>query len=250
MLLTEPVKSAQSSLASYCRTGELLTIPGIDREHVKQYRRLVYHIIDDSLQSAYPLTYQFLDMEVWGSLVNEFFTEHPCQSPQVWKMPQELYEFMLAKNHPLFSKHEFLHELMWMEWLEVELYMMDDIRISFYEDNASGQGKLVINPESRLLRLNYPVHLKNAGTMADTDKGNYYLSMHRDPRTGKIIFNDLSIFFFRMLEKLSSAPQKADSLMEGTAAEFGITADQVVRKHTYDFFEKTIQNRLIIGFTN
>lgn len=250
MLLTEKVKSAQIALANYCRTGKPEHVEGVDPIHVKHYRRLVYNIIADSLQSAYPLTHQMLDQQTWDRLIDEFFSEHHCQSPQVWTMPKELYEYMRAKSHPLFDRYECLPNLMWMEWLEVELYMMEDLHVPHHNKGLSGNGKMVINPEHRLLKLSFPVHMKNAGTINFADKSDYFLSMHRDPSTGKVIFNDLSVFFFRMMEILAKNPMKSGELIEETAADFGIPSDQMVHAHSLTFLKKAIQNQLILGFTS
>lgn len=60
MQLLNHTHQHQSALAAYCRTGELPDIPGVVMENVPQYRRLVYNVIDDMLQNAYPLTYEYL----------------------------------------------------------------------------------------------------------------------------------------------------------------------------------------------
>ena len=114
----------QSSLASYCRGGHSREIKGINQNNVKQYRRLVYNVVDDMLQSAFPITYDFVDEDEWNYLVNDFFSSHSCQSPQAWYMPKEFYGYLEKAENPIAKKYPFLLELLWFEWLEVELFMM------------------------------------------------------------------------------------------------------------------------------
>jgi hypothetical protein len=247
MYLDPQTKFAQSSLAAYCRTGVLNDIPGIDDDHIKHYRRLVYNIINDSLQSAYPITYQFLGDEKWSLLVDEFFSNHPCQSPQVWWMPREFYEYLLEVKHPLIVKYDFLPDLLQMEWLEVELFMMEDQIVSFENKPKSTRNKLVLNPEYRLIHFSYPVHLKKTSGISPSDKSDYFLVMHREPEIGRILFTDVSLFFARMIENLEQEPLSFDGLVQLTAGEFGIEANDQVFMESKAFISKAINNKLILG---
>jgi hypothetical protein len=249
MLLRQNTRIAQSALANYCRTGNLQDIPGVDHQRVHHYRRLVFNIIDDSLASAYPLTRNLLSREEWDMLVNEFFSSHPCQSPQVWTMPKEFYEYLIEVNHPLLTKYPFLQELLWMEWLEIEIYMMEDQKVNYQGSDISGIGKLVINPEHRLLTLNYPVHLKQASQIQPDDRGNHYLLMHRDPVSGKVHFTDLSPFFTRIIEHLTGQPYRFDELIEMTALDFGMNVEKIVYENSMRFIENALNSKLILGFT-
>ena len=74
--LNKDTRHYQASLADYCRTGDYQAIPGVKTAHVHQYRRLVYNVVDDMLQSAYPLTRGLLTEEEWNELVQEFFSGH------------------------------------------------------------------------------------------------------------------------------------------------------------------------------
>ena len=114
----------QSRLAMYCRTGDLLPIKGLTDNRVQTYRRLVYNVIDDTLQSAFPLTYDLLTTEEWDEIVNLFFSNHACQSTSVWKMPFEFYQFIENSAGELKEKYKFLAELLLFEWTEIEIYMI------------------------------------------------------------------------------------------------------------------------------
>ncbi|HEY0298656.1 MAG TPA: DNA-binding domain-containing protein, partial [Arachidicoccus sp.] len=117
----------QSKLAFFCRTGKYETLENVNENNVYHYRRLVFNVVEDMLQSAYPLASELLTKEEWINVTKDFFANHPCVSPQVWSMPKEFYEYLFAiEHHPLMTKYPFLQELLWFEWLEVEMYMMED----------------------------------------------------------------------------------------------------------------------------
>lgn len=250
MYLNIQTKEVQSKLANYCRTGLIADIPGANPDHIKHYRRLVFNIINDSLQSAYPLTLKLLPEQEWEDLVNEFFTNHPCQSPQVWWMPREFYEYIVENNHPIISKYPFLPNLLEMEWLEVELFMMEDISVNYKKSEQLITDEILLNPEHRLVRFDFPVHLKKASDINTSHKGDYFLVMHREPETGKVLFMDISVFFARLIENLQLAPLPFDDLILKTINEFGIIDKDQAYMESKTFINKAIDNKLIFHFTN
>ncbi|NQV02928.1 MAG: putative DNA-binding domain-containing protein [Bacteroidia bacterium] len=250
MQLLETTRLHQANLASYCRTGDYTSIPGVNEKHVHHYRRLVYNVIDDTLRSAFPLTVNLLKPKDWTATMQRFFLEHPCQSPQVWTMPKEFYTYLYETQPDIVKKHPFLLELLLFEWLEVELYMMPDLPVEFSREGNLLTDRLVINPEHNLKAFSYPVHLKNAKFITLTDKGNYFLVMHRLPESGKVEFTDLSPFLVRMLELLTEQAYSLNELTSNTATEFSIEPDQQFYDQIHNFFARMMERKLILGFIN
>ena len=57
-MLKKETQLQQNLLADYCRTGtEPEGLIGINKENLHHYRRLVYNIVTDILETAYPITY-------------------------------------------------------------------------------------------------------------------------------------------------------------------------------------------------
>ncbi|PUZ27218.1 hypothetical protein GA0116948_11727 [Chitinophaga costaii] len=245
---SNPTTGYQQSLAHYCRTGEYTHIRGVHTDHVQHYRRLVYNVVDDSLQSAYPLTYHLLEEEEWNNLVQRFFSEHPCQSPQLWYMPKELYDYMIAATHPLLTRYPFLLELLWFEWLEVALYMMEDKTTEYRHQGDLQQDKLVLNPEHHLEHFAFPVHLKQAATIIAEDQSHYFLALHRHPESGEVQFTDLSPAFVSMLESLAEGPATMNELLAHACTTLGIPESEAIRQATQAFLAHALRTQLILGF--
>lgn len=239
----------QSILASYCRTGQLETIPGIKAENIGQYRRLVYNTVDDMLQNAYPLTKDLLEEEEWNELVAAFFRDHPCQSPQVWYMPKELIVYLDAMAHPLKVKYSFIMELLNFEWTEVEIFMMEDKVVSARQAGNILVDKLIINPEHKLLNFNYPVHQKRAGEIAAGDYGQYFLVAHRN-KDGDVVFTSLSPALFSMLEFIESAPASLADIRNEFLEEYGIFLSKDDETAIQFFLSDALQSQLIAGFAS
>jgi uncharacterized protein len=244
-----PTVKHQSSLAAYCRTGHYQPIPGVRAQHVTQYRRLVYAIIDDILQAAFPITVDLLGTDEWETLVEAFLSDHPCQSPQVWKMPGEFYDFLSQRDDPLDGKYPFLLELIYFEWLEVDLFMMEDIPPATVVTGDVTKEALVINPEHLLKHFHYPIHLKKAPEITHEDFGDYYLVLFRQPDTGQIQYMDLSPALVYLIELLSNGPLTPAMLTQQICAAFNLTQTEAIRQTLMEFLHRGLENKLILGYS-
>src|SRR5690606_9540893 len=130
---------------------------------------------------------------------NEFFCNHPCQNPQVWSMPKEFYEYLVKSRHSLLIKYPFLQDLLWFEWIELELFMMEDKKAEYTTNGDILFSRLVLNPEYQLLSFKYPVHHKNARYITITDQSDYFAAAHRN-KEGSVVFTDLSPALVRIIE--------------------------------------------------
>ena len=127
MLLKTETYQHQSKLAQYCRNGKPVAIPGTIETRLPHYRRLVFNVVKDSLEAAYPIAHSFINEKDWREMAYRFFSEHNCQTPQVWKLPFEFYEFATAGDFANKYNIPFLNDLLYFEWLEIEVYMMEDL---------------------------------------------------------------------------------------------------------------------------
>jgi hypothetical protein len=249
MQLLDTTQMHQSNLAAYCRTGKLPAIPGINLENVTHYRRLVYNVVDDMLQNAYPLTFELLTAKEWKNAVNDFFINHSCQSPQVWYMPKEFYEYLSESKHALLKKYPFMEELLWFEWIELEMFMMEDKTVKAESSGDILFSKLVLNPEHKLLSFQYPVHRKNPKFITHSDRGNYFLIAHRNSE-GDVIFTDCTPALVRMIEYLAERPLSVSALFSAFQQEYNLTIAEEDQKAIIHFFDNAFFQNLIIGFNN
>lgn len=250
MLLNPTTHKIQSDLAIYCRSGNRTDLPGVNERGLRQYHRLVNNIINDSLEAAFPITRKLLQSDEWSNLVQEFFIRHACVSPQVWWMPHEFYRYIVDNNHSIINNYPILPDLLMFEWLEVELFMMEDLQPETKQKKQTPRDLLVLNPEHRLVRFNYPVHLKISSQIKPDDQGDYFLLLHREPETGKVIFTDVSVFFARMIEILGQRPSNAKELISITAADFNLDLNEPLEQLVDAFIQSAIKSQLIFYNSN
>lgn len=230
----------QSALAQYCRTDVLPAQTRVAADRAQHYRRLVYNVIDDGLQSAYPLTRQLLSEEEWDAVVLEFHANHACQSAQVWRMPREWMLYLQEKAHPLLQQYPQLGDLLAFEWAEIELYMQEDLAAP-----AAEAGALVLNPEYRLLPLRYPVHLLSPAEIEPDHAGNYFVWLHRHPQTGKVYFTDVSAPIAQWLLLLAEGKHSAESALATLCQQYHIALTPDIQAAIDSFLHHAQEIQLI-----
>lgn len=239
----------QSRLANFCRTGEFETLENVIEKNLPYYRRLVFNVVEDMLRTAYPLTFELLGKKEWLKITEEFFACHACTSPQVWYMPKEFFEYLSQrKDHPLHKQYSFLTELLWFEWLEVEMYMMEDKTTDYSPTGNIATDALIVNPETHLQHFYYPVHLTNAREISEGDKADYFLSLHRDPDNGEIIFTSLSAALLRCLELLAETPMNISIMTNTVCKELNIQPSKEINEMVQSFILNALDTKLILGY--
>jgi hypothetical protein len=248
MSLLKDTHEQQSLLAQYCRTGDVPeNLKGIKKENLSNYRRLVFNIALDTLETAYPITYSFLDRNVWDDLCYDYFSEHKCQTPQVWRMPLEFYQYCVDKNISEKLGFPFLNDLLLVEWLELDVHTMDDIAYPSYTEQGDWfNSRIAINPEYRLVKLTYPVHTTAPTSLAGTE-GTFFLLVYREKENGNVQFVDLSIFYAYLLEQIANGELLKDVLVEANTL-FGINNISLIKEHALKFIEDLERRKFILGF--
>ncbi len=251
MLLKTETYQHQQKFTQYCRDGKPVELKGTTEGRLPHYRRLVYNVIKDSLESAYPVAYSYLDEGIWETMVYQFFSEHACQTPQVWKLPFEFYEYCVAQNYAASYQVSFLNDLLYFEWLEVEVYMMEDIPYPTNKEQGSwSSDPIVLNPEHKLVRLSYPVHLANPAKIKEDQKGDYFLLIFREKESGKVQFINLSVLFTFLIEKLIEGERSMDEIMVDIIYFFGVNDENLLHTKVFEFLDSLRDKGFIAGFKN
>ena len=248
MQLQKDTYRQQSDLAKYCRTNILDDTLKVRQDRVHHYRRLVYNVVDDSLISAYPLLNNLLSETEWASLVNDFFATHSCQSTQVWKMPGEFYNYIKSTDLSLKSDYPHLTDLIYFEWIEVEMFMMEDIEYPLFKTEGDWENdQIAVNPEHKILRLNFPVHFKNSKSITKEDKGEYFLLVYREKETGKVQFTDISAMYGLIIENIVNGLTLHEILLALKSTSKFENTDQVVAQ-IIPFFNALQKKGFLPGF--
>ncbi len=254
MSLLPETKNIQSEMALYCRTGNPVELPGTTPNRFHHYRRLVYNIIQENLESSFPIAFEFIEEEKWQHMLNDFFSKHNCQSYQVWQVAGEFYEYAVKNNFTEHYQIPFLNDLLKFEWEEMVVYNMEDVAPSKYKTRGDVLNDLLIlNPEHKLFQLKYPVHLYKP-TLAVEKAGSYFILLYREQETGKVQFVDLSVWFALVIEQLGTgdavkcAKEKINNLLNEAPKLFGNIDLESFKKTTLEFIDDLKNKKFILGF--
>jgi len=238
----------QTDLGLYCRTGRDQPETSI-QEHTFHYRRLVYNIIKDTMKTAFPIGRKLIGKKRWKKSVAHFFENHKCETPQIWKLPSEFCEFYEKNPFPFKKEFPFLKELLQYEWLEIDVFMMEDVPVEkFKTTRLSKKDILIPNREIRILPLQYPVHIKKIKQITQEDKEQYFVSIHRDYYTKQVKFNDLSFALVEMLIRINEEETSIFDL-ENLFSKYENDTGKT-EKVIDTFIDFALRNNLILGFKN
>jgi hypothetical protein len=248
MKLRDDTARIQDLLGDYCRSGEGEEIPGVTPGRLTHYRRLVYNVIRDTMDRAFPIALAALGEETWDLLVQDFFTHGFPQTPQVWRLPLEFYNYHKRKESGARIQKPYLEDLLYFEWIEIEVHTMPDRPFPNYVSKGNlFTDILAFNPDFEIIQLEYPVHMYPAREAAEL-KGDYFVLIFREPETGKVLFLNLSAIHTYILGLLLDEGRPLNQLKGDIAQTAGIESmkylDDALEKFTGDLMRK----KLILGF--
>ncbi|MCX7729291.1 MAG: putative DNA-binding domain-containing protein [Bacteroidia bacterium] len=248
MLLKKYTYIQQSLLAKYTRTGnaELISkLKEVKTKGIQYYRHLIFNIVYDGIANAYPIMTDFFGEDKMKHFIEQFFSEHQCQNPQVWAMPKEFMDYFLHHQKEVIQQYPFLPDLMLFEWKEIELFMMPDEPMPHYtEQGRILKDKLILNPEIQILHVQYPVHLYHPKKIdVQQHKGSYFILIHRHPDTKDVLFTHLSLLSVKILEYLFEEPLTLNVLAEKLKLN-STKEHNKLRK----FLVQGLEEKFILGF--
>lgn len=248
MKLSDETVFAQHTLAEYCRTGKNVIVPGARPERLHHYRRLVRNVINNTLEQAYPITFDLLEKKEWDNLIDDFFTNHNPQTPQVWKLPKEFYHFLRDNNYADKLNKSYLNDLLHFEWIEIEVHTMPDEDIPSYTESGDLlNDKLVFTPEFRIIQLQYPVHVMSVQE-ASHKKGNYYLLVFRVKESGNVKFLNLSVLLTYLIEQIHLEEKTLNGALSEAQKIFGITNMNEAHVKVQQFMVMLQNQKFLMGF--
>ncbi len=247
-MLSAETKRIQSQLANYCRDGREVKLKGADAQRLKQYRRLVYNIVNDVMLTAYPITYELLPQVQWDQLIEDFFAQHASPEPQLWKFPYELVRYLEESEHALLLQYPFLYDLVCLEWLEIELHTMEDLEpLPYTSEGDWRESKICFQPEYTIQHFQYPVQKVKPSEITAKHKGDYFVLVFREKQEGEVRFIQLSTYLSFILELLIDQHTLGHAMKESLLV-FNLSHSSKLEKEVIDFLEHLKEQGFILGF--
>lgn len=248
MLLHEETHSIQSQLAGYCRSGKLTVINGVDPNRLPHYRRLIFNVLNSTLERAYPIFRRIVGDDEWMQVVNDFQINHDTKEARIWMLPFEFYDFCKTHNYVKKFNRPYLNDLLYFEWIEIEIHTMPDKIIP--ESKEIGDlldDLLIINPEYKLINLNYPVHNTQDDQLIEK-QGNYFILVYREQRNLDVRFFEFSAFFAFVFELITNKQLTGRKALIEASVQFGLEDENNVIQNGIVFLNDLLIQGIILGF--
>lgn len=237
----------QGTLAEYCRTGgEQPLLPGTTAGRLHHYRRLVFNVVLDALGSSYPIASDWLGSE-WEQLAEEFFASHTCRESQIWRMPHELIDYLNHTGSGWYKRYPVLRDLLEFEWLETEVYMMENAALPEYHTQGDWlYDRLAFHPDFRMAGFRYPVHTTAPAQIDPAQTGAFFVLLFREPDTNNVRFLDLSAVHVHVLEQVMEGARLKE-MLPSLAETLGMEV-YPLQLHVVEFLSDLYRKGFILGF--
>jgi hypothetical protein len=165
---------------------------------INTYKELIHYRFKEVILSTFPRFLELLSEDKIDSLIVDFIKSKP-ESPYIWQMPNEFRQFLKASN--LGKTYPFMDDLLWFEWIEVELFMKD------YKpkesESFSWENNYTLSDSALIKELNFPVHYDEGYE----EGGIYPLLMFYNFETHDVHFQEITPFlqqFMGLLKEQST----------------------------------------------
>ena len=248
MHLRKETIAIQEELGEYCRTGEERELPGITPGRIHHYHRLISNVVHDTLRTAYPITVSALGDESWQSLVEDFFSAGDPQTPQVWKLPFEFYQYHAGRESGNRMDLPFLDDLLYFEWMEIEIHTMADRPYpEFVSKGDLFKDTLAFNPEYEIVQLEYPIHTHPVSEALQM-KGDHFALLYRLPESGHVQFLGLSALNVYIITRLQEEKVPLNEIKNEFARVAGIESGRYLEDALEKYLGDLLERKMILGF--
>lgn len=155
------------------------------------YKDLVLHRYKEVISNAYPLLSQLLSKEKLEEAIKSFVAKGGS-SEFIWKMPKEFMKFVL-KNEKYSTMLPFIKDLMWFEWIEIELFMKE--YENKQDEKFQWKNDYKLNKHVKIKKLDYKVHVQEFENKQKCILIAFYSVLHK-----RVLFKEISKFMFEFLK--------------------------------------------------
>lgn len=199
--------------------------------HHKVYNQLLFYRFEEVIENAYFRLKALMDRHEWNTLITGFI-QHGAKSPYIWQVPDEFRKYAAKKISLPFAK-----ELLWFEWIEIELMMQKPAEQA--DKKLRWDHPVSLSSTARIKRLTYPVHDKRDDKkLLKTKKGEYPVLVYLEMETNRVMFMELTPFMYKVLKKFKkgTAPKTAVKEVAKAYGEKQGEVTEIIRPVLNEFF--------------
>ena len=160
----------------------------------KVYQKLVFYRYEDIVKSTFV---QFIKNISERELENSIyeFLKNPPKTEFVWKIANDYIKFV--KKLKLFHDRKYLYELLYFDWIEVEIYMKE---YKLKENDFSWDSYYCLSKSARVKKFQYDIINAN-----HKEKRENYLIIYYDFDKNQVLFREINQFIYVLIKKLKNS---------------------------------------------
>ena len=160
----------------------------------KVYQKLVFYRYEEIIKSTFV---QFIKNISERELENSIyeFLKNPPKTEFVWKIANDYIKFV--KKLKLFHDRKYLYELLYFDWIEVEIYMKE---YKLKENDFSWDSYYCLSKSARVKKFQYDIINAN-----HKEKRENYLIIYYDFDKNQVLFREINQFIYVLIKKLKNS---------------------------------------------
>lgn len=160
---------------------------------VAVYQKLVYLRYEEVIKNSFPLFMDIVDEKTLQTSIKAFMKDTP-ETPFVWQIANDYRKFV--KKNKLFDDKKYIYELLYYDWIEIELYMKD------YKEKKqkkfSYKNSYNLSKSARIKRFKYDLINKDF-----TSKRENFLVIYYDFETHDVVYREINPVIYYLLKSLN-----------------------------------------------
>jgi len=166
---------------------------GFSGTPINVYQKLVYTRFEEVIKNSLPLFIDEVSQSELEDSIEKFMKDTPV-TPFVWQIPNDYRKFV--KKNKIFKDRKYLYELMYYDWIEVEIYMKEykfkkQKKFSFNE-------KYTLSKSARIKKFKYDIVGQDY-----KNKRENFLTIYYDFVSHDIIFREINQLIYILLQRLN-----------------------------------------------
>ena len=157
------------------------------------YQKLVFYRFEEIVKNSFPEFIKHISQKQLEKSIY-IFLQNPPSTPFVWQIANDYRK--MVKKKKLFSNKKYLYELLYFDWIEIEILMKEykGLKTGKFSWNNSYQ----LSPSARIKKFNF-----------DIINGDYelkrqnYLVIYYDFNSDEVLFREINEFLCALLKKLN-----------------------------------------------
>lgn len=158
----------------------------------KVYQKLVFYRYEEIVKNTFVQFCKDVSENELEKSIYEFL-KNPPQTEFVWKIADDYRKFV--KKQKLFHDRKYLYELLYFDWIEVELYMKEYKEKEVLEFSWENSYSLALS--ARIKKFDFDIINAN-----HEEKRENYLIIYYDFKSDEVLYREINQFIYVLISRL------------------------------------------------